>query len=71
MLVDLVFLRDGWWMDTDQAAAMLRVSPASLKRNHSQSFPGIESIVWHHVRLFRASDVSEVSAQRITRNRHI
>ena len=53
---------------------MLRVSPASLKRNHAQSFPAIESIVWHHVRLFRASDVAELSAQRLARNgtaRHI
>lgn len=69
MLVDLVFLRGGWWMDTEQAASMLRVSPASLKRHYIAY--DLDSIVWHHVLLFRLDDVSRLSADRLSRaSRH-
>ena len=33
MKIDPVFLSGAWWIDTDQASELLRVSPETLKRH--------------------------------------
>lgn len=33
MQIDPVFVSGAWWIDTDQAAELLRVSPATLQRH--------------------------------------
>lgn len=63
MQIDPVFVSGAWWIDTDQAAELLRVSPATLQR-HRQTvkFASLDSIVWHHILLFRLDDVVCLSA---------
>ncbi len=62
MTIDPVFVSGAWWIDTDQAAELLRVSSTTLQR-HRQTvrFACLESIVWHHVLLFRLDDVVSLS----------
>ena len=67
MQIDPVFVSGAWWIDTDQAAELLRVSPATLQR-HRQTvkFASLDSIVWHHVLLFRLDDVVCLSANTVS-----
>lgn len=67
MSLDLVYFRGSWWLDTQHAAAMLNVSPDSLKRHHSTVFAHIDFLVWHRVLLFSLDDVSRVSAERLAK----
>lgn len=62
MKIDMIFFDGAWWVDLEQAARLLNVSPANLKRNFSTAFPEIETTVWHHVRLFRLDDLLPISS---------
>lgn len=58
MRLEPVFVYGSWWLDIDQAAGLLRVSPITLRRHHNGGrFADVDSIVWHHVLLFRLDDV--------------
>ena len=69
MHLEPVYISGVWWLDLTQAAEMLSLSPASLKRHYSGY--DLDSIVWHHVLLFRLDDVSRLSADRLSQaSRH-
>lgn len=63
MHLEPVYISGVWWLDLTQAAEMLSLSPASLKRHYIAY--DLDSIVWHHVLLFRLDDVSRLSADRL------
>lgn len=64
MHLEPVYISGVWWLDLTQAAEMLSLSPASLKRHYIAY--DLDSIVWHHVLLFRLDDVSRLSADRLS-----
>lgn len=67
MRIDAIYFARAWWLDTDQAAAMLGISPASLRRNHNSSLDlqTIECTTWHRACLWRLDDVIRVSQARM------
>lgn len=67
MNLDLVYMVGLWWLDTNQAAMMLRISPDSLRRNRMKSVDlrTIDCMIWHHVTLWRLDDVVRVSQARM------
>lgn len=67
MRIDAIYFSGVWWLDTDQAAAMLGISPASLRRNHNSSLDlqTIECTTWHRACLWRLDDVMRVSQARM------
>ena len=62
MKIDAIYVFDAWWVDLDQASRLLNVSPINLQRNYAITFADVESVVWHHVRLFRLDDLLLISS---------
>ena len=62
MKIDAIYVFDAWWVDLDQASRLLTVSPINLQRNYARTFADVESVVWHHVRLFRLDDLLLISS---------
>ena len=58
MHLEPVYISGVWWLDLTQAAEMLSLSPASLKRHYIAY--DLDSIVWHHVLLFRLDEQTGV-----------
>lgn len=67
MKLDAIYFSDAWWLDTEHAAVMLRISPDSLRRNRTKSLDlrTIDCMIWHHVSLWRLDDVVRVSQTRM------
>ena len=62
MKIDAIYVFDAWWVDLDQASRLLNVSPINLQRNYARTIADVESVVWHHVRLFRLDDLLLISS---------
>lgn len=62
MKIDMIFFDGAWWVDLEQAARLVHVSPTNLRRNYATAFPDVESVLWHHVRLFRLDDLLLISS---------
>lgn len=62
MKIDAIYVFDAWWVDLDQASRLLNVSPINLQRNYARTFADVESVAWHHVRLFRLDDLLLISS---------
>lgn len=67
MRFDAIYYAGVWWLDTEQAAAMLRISPDSLRRNCTVSadLRTIDHACWHRAGLWRLDDVARVSQARM------
>lgn len=67
MKLDAIYFAGTWWLDTDQASAMLRISPASLRRNRNAcaDLRTIDCTSWHRACLWRLDDVTRVSQARM------
>lgn len=67
MRIDAIYFAGTWWLDTDQAALMLGISPASLRRNRDvcSDLRTIDCTRWHRACLWRLDDVMRVSQARM------
>ncbi|KFI70226.1 hypothetical protein [Bifidobacterium merycicum] len=67
MKLDVIYFSGAWWLDTEHAAVLLRISPDSLRRNRTKSIDlrTIDCTIWHHVSLWRLDDVVRVSQTRM------